>query len=167
MVRLYKSGLMVHQVAEKAGVSYSTAYRRLASVDALRGKKSSIRLSVKQGRFAEKRIGIKRPPINEETRKKMSEAQLSRNSGRGWCLTSQGYVIITKGEHKDRLQHIVFMEKEIGRKLLTGECVHHINGDRKDNRLENLRLMSVSDHSSLHARENYLKRKRNEKGQFV
>lgn len=45
------------------------------------------------------------------------------------------------------------MQNYIGRKLKKNEVVHHINHNREDNRIENLRLMTRSDHQSLHRKE--------------
>ncbi len=46
--------------------------------------------------------------------------------------------------------HRHLMEQQLGRPLETWEQVHHVNEDKADNRLENLRVMEVGDHVRLH-----------------
>lgn len=46
--------------------------------------------------------------------------------------------------------HRWIMEQELGRKLRRDEVVHHIDENPKNNNLENLRIMSLSDHSRSH-----------------
>ena len=41
------------------------------------------------------------------------------------------------------------MEQHLGRKLDRNEQVHHINGDCRDNRIENLQVLTNSEHQKL------------------
>ena len=46
--------------------------------------------------------------------------------------------------------HRAMMEEHLGRKLDRQEVVHHINGDKHDNRLGNLQVMTLSEHTRHH-----------------
>ena len=45
------------------------------------------------------------------------------------------------------------MEQYLGRELRNDEIVHHINGNKKDNRIENLQIMTNSEHTILHIKQ--------------
>ena len=66
------------------------------------------------------------------------------NLGGGW-IASGGYVAIMV-DGKRMLQHRAIIERHIGRKLNDSEIVHHINGIKTDNRIENLVVMQKRDH---------------------
>lgn len=71
--------------------------------------------------------------------------------GTGRYTDKRGYVwVVIPGTGKKRQEHRVVMESILGRGLLSNERVHHISGEKNDNRPENLMLMDVRQHNHLH-----------------
>ena len=77
------------------------------------------------------------------------ESHPAWNGGR---IISMGYVLITVNKGRFAEHRIVCADK-IKRKIKRNEVVHHINGDRLDNRPENLEVMLRSEHSRMHMTE--------------
>lgn len=93
--------------------------------------------------------------MNEEQRRLRSEANQRYWDGkRQPRLQKNGYLTITIGNKKQYV-HRMIMEAHLGRKLKRNEHVHHLNGIKTDNRLENLQLISASEHSRQHAIEKH------------
>lgn len=64
---------------------------------------------------------------------------------KGLAKNAHGYYI-----YFSKPVHRIIMEKHLGRKLNTNEHVHHKNGIITDNQIENLEILSASEHMAKH-----------------
>jgi hypothetical protein len=112
-----------------------------------------------------KRYGLQRRTISEVRQNKswnsgeQQRAELSRRmkgltgeknpNYKGGHIDPNGYRIIYVDTVKIK-EHRHVMEQFLGRKLTRDEEVHHINGDKLDNRIDNLTVLSKKAHSNLH-----------------
>ena len=108
-------------------------------------------------------LGKKRPPRSAEWLKNQSAAHKGVCAGEknhfwnGGVKIDREYKAIYIPDHPFSTkqgyvyEHRLVMEKHLGRYLLPEETTHHINGNRSDNRIENLQLFDGHGKHSLGA----------------
>jgi hypothetical protein len=91
-----------------------------------------------------------------QLRSKMFSGEKNPSWKGGRRMHSQGYVLVYLPNHPNAdahgciLEHRLVAEQILGRPLKTEEYVHHKNGNKTDNRLENLEITNMSDHARYH-----------------
>lgn len=162
--KLYiEQDMTLQEIANLKGCSAQGVLKmnRIYGIESRKGMSAKGRISRR-----EKTLGKPHPhkPCSEETKRKMSLAKKGKfkkpsKYGGYTARHPKGYVLVFVPNHphasKDGrvLEHRLVMEEHIGRYLTKDEQVHHINGIRDDNRIENLALMTAHDHMSLHCKE--------------
>jgi len=103
----------------------------------------------KSGKFIK---GIHPSPKTEFKKGKCyRENNISWKGGRR--LNERGYVLIRLPDYMKNgygYEHRIVIETSLKRKLNPKEVVHHINGNRQDNRIENLLVTTQGSHLKLH-----------------
>jgi len=140
IANLYENARMsLPQIGEATGMTPQSVYERL------------------------KKNGVTLRPLGEAIhnsymtgRSKSQKGPLNPNWKGGFWIDKDGYrQLITDRKH--RPEHRVVWEKHYG-EIPDGWVVHHLNGVRDDNRIENLHAMPRKRHSPITAMEPYQQR---------
>lgn len=156
-------------IAKELNVSVGKIFNSLKKFNIPSRKKYKGMPGKKHTQESKDKIGIKHKnkKVSNITKNKMSESKkgvyrkFSEYGGRT-KKRADGYVGVFVPEHPNAsksgfvMEHILVVEKNIGRYLEKGMVVHHINGIRNDNRIENLKVMSFKEHAGFHMKQRHL-----------
>ncbi|MBO1703590.1 HNH endonuclease [Eubacterium callanderi] len=165
-----EKGLSMKEIADQLSISIGTVFNRCkqygietrehSEVFTFKGKKHTAKVCRIISKTHKGKV------LSDDTRKKISDAHFRGGIGHK-KKRSDGYIAVYMPEHPKStkegyiMEHDLIMECSIGRWLAENEVVHHKNEQRDDNRLQNLELMTASDHMSYHSRKrNQEKRKK-------
>lgn len=158
LIKDYQNNLSSADLALKYNCS-STHILRL-----LKANNVSIRCSSEALKLSHSRESVKNKLSKSSLGRRLSEKSKNKlrlrvgsknhNWRNGLTITKGGYLQFTdsscNGEHRNKLLHIIICEYKYNRKLIKGEHVHHIDGNKLNNNPNNLIILSASEHAKIH-----------------
>lgn len=158
LTKFYSLGYSMKDIADVLQMSVGKIHKYFGIYEIRPRKHLTDDAKAKIGTANKNNTYRKNKKATNDTKTKISNAKLKKGVGHK-KTRKDGYIAIYFPDHpksnKDGyiMEHDLVMECFIGRWLNDNEVVHHINKKRNDNRIENLKLMTNSEHARLHATE--------------
>ena len=98
----------------------------------------------------------KNPDIEYLNRSEVRKREKGSNWKGGFRITKKGYrQVLMPGHHRSDksgyvMEHILVWEMKTGVPVPPNCCIHHLNGDKLDNRMQNLCMMDTGSHTAFH-----------------
>ncbi len=164
--KMYEGGMGIRQIAQKIGCRQRSVTERLKRMGCEIRKGDERRVPVEKiVELYNKGLGMERIAhkfgykSSESIRKTLRKAGIPvRKSWRFLnCkpVLENEYIRILNPTHPRSLkdgrvpEHLLVAEKYLGKPIPKGWVIHHVNGNKKDNRPENLLVMSKQDHANV------------------
>lgn len=130
-IELRKQGKSYNEIVEELGVSKSSVSYWVRDVELTEEQQQKL--------YGKWKTDFK------EIRNKVSAGLKTRYENNVEYCNKYGYVL----KNRERV-HRKIMEEHLKRPLTDDEIVHHINGIKDDNRIENLKVVTKYEHGNIH-----------------
>lgn len=164
---MYMENLSCREIGRELGISHTTVIRILNGKGYNTGKKANkeetnnmIEMYDNGFSFSQigKAFGYSRQSVWERLKRAGVKARKKKvlpfivYDGRKWTINNMGYYRNTNRAKGEYLLHRYKYIREIG-KIPLNYDIHHIDGNKENNEISNLLLISKSEHTKLHNKE--------------
>lgn len=139
--------LPMMQIATKVGVGSKVVWNYVK-----KNYSHEYRVSRKAGCYSQSKMGDKNPMLGKHPGNFKGEC----SDGKGYLtVVRPSWYTVRKGYCRVFKHHVVMCEHLGITTIPKGYCIHHIDGNKTNNSIDNLMLMTMSAHTKLHQQLRY------------